>query len=89
MEIKYEEFTSKALSLVEGPVDVERVVEVAQPFEVTMPDYYAFVKKFKEALQLSDFSRKGKREEHTLSLTEHFVETNPLLSSLSVMLREK
>ena len=50
VEIKYEEFTSKALSLVEGSVDVERVVEVAQPFEVTMPDYYAFVKKFKEAL---------------------------------------
>jgi cobyric acid synthase len=50
VEIKYEEFTSKALSLVEGSVDVERVIEVARPFAVTMPDYDAFVKKFKDAL---------------------------------------
>jgi cobyric acid synthase len=50
VEIKYEEFTTKVMELVEQSVDVDRVVEVAAPFAVKALDYEAFVAKFKAAL---------------------------------------
>ncbi len=50
VEIKYEEFTSKAMKLVEESVDLDRVVEVAAPFKVDLLDYEAFVKKFVDSL---------------------------------------
>jgi hypothetical protein len=50
VEIKYEEFTAKALELVEKSVNLDRVIEVAKPFNVNELDYEAFVAKFKKAL---------------------------------------
>ncbi len=50
VEIKYEEFTAKALELVEKSINVDRVIEVAAPFAVADLDYGAFVEKFKNAL---------------------------------------
>ncbi len=50
VEIKYEEFTAKALNLVEMTVNLERIVEVAKPFSKTQFDYHSFVAKFKESL---------------------------------------
>ena len=50
VEIKYEEFTAKAVELVEQWVNIDRVVEVAAPFVMTELDYEAFVAKFKDAL---------------------------------------
>jgi cobyric acid synthase len=50
VEIKYEEFTAKALELVEKSVNIDKVVEVASPFAVAELDYEAFVAKFKQAL---------------------------------------
>jgi cobyrinic acid a,c-diamide synthase len=50
VEIKYEEFTIKALELVEQSVNLDRIVEAASPFSVTDLDYEAFVAKFKKLL---------------------------------------
>ena len=50
VEIKYEEFTAKAVELAEKWVNIDRVVEVAAPFEMTELNYEAFVAKFKDAL---------------------------------------
>jgi cobyric acid synthase len=50
VEIKYEEFTSKAIELVEQWVNIDKVVEVASPFAMTELNYEAFVAKFKDAL---------------------------------------
>jgi cobyric acid synthase len=50
VEIKYEEFTAKAVELVEQWVNIDRVVEVAAPFVMTELDYETFVAKFKDAL---------------------------------------
>jgi cobyrinic acid a,c-diamide synthase len=50
VEIKYEEFTAKALELVEQSVNLDRIVEVSVPFVVTDLDYEAFVAKFKKLL---------------------------------------
>jgi cobyric acid synthase len=50
VEIKYEEFTAKALDLVEKAVNMDKIIEVAAPFGVTDLDYDAFVAKFKKAL---------------------------------------
>lgn len=50
VEIKYEEFTSKAVGLIEQNLDLSRVVKAAAPFELTEPNYEAFVAKFKDTL---------------------------------------
>ncbi len=50
VEIKYEEFTTKALELIEQNVKIDKVVEVAEPFSMTELNYEAFVKKFKDSL---------------------------------------
>jgi cobyrinic acid a,c-diamide synthase len=50
VEIKYEEFTAKALELVEQSVNMDRIVEVAAPFALADLDYEAFVAKFKDSL---------------------------------------
>ncbi len=50
VEIKYEEFTSKAMQLVEQSVNLDKIVEVAQPFALKNLNYEAFVAKFKTAL---------------------------------------
>ncbi len=50
VEIKYEEFTAKAIELVEQWVNIDKVVKVAAPFAMTELNYEAFVAKFKDAL---------------------------------------
>lgn len=50
VEIKYEEFTAKAVELVEHWVNIDKVVEVAAPFAMTELNYEEFVAKFKDAL---------------------------------------
>ena len=47
VEIKYEEFTLKALELVEKSVDIDRVIQIAEPGALIELDYDAFVTKFK------------------------------------------
>jgi cobyric acid synthase len=50
VEIKYEEFTAKAIELIEQNVNIDKVVEVATPFAMTDLNYNTFVAKFKDAL---------------------------------------
>ncbi len=50
VEIKYEEFTTKAIELIEKNVKIDKVVEGAEPFSMTELNYEAFVKKFKDSL---------------------------------------
>jgi len=50
VEIKYEEFTAKAVELVEQWTNIDKVVEVAAPFTLTELNYEVFVAKFKDAL---------------------------------------
>jgi cobyric acid synthase len=50
VEIKYEEFTAKAIELVEQWTNIDKVVEVASPFAMTELNYEAIVAKFKDAL---------------------------------------
>jgi cobyric acid synthase len=50
VEIKYEEFTKKAIELIEKSVNIAKVIEVAAPFAMTELNYEAFVAKFKDAL---------------------------------------
>jgi len=50
VEIKYEEFTSKALELVEQSVNLDRIVEVAEPFAPADVDFEEFVARFKNLL---------------------------------------
>jgi cobyric acid synthase len=50
VEIKYEEFTTKAIELIEQSVKIDKVIEVAVPFAMTELNYEAFVAKFKDAL---------------------------------------
>jgi cobyrinic acid a,c-diamide synthase len=50
VEIKYEEFTAKAIELVEQWANIDKVVEVAAPFAMTELNYEAIVAKFKDAL---------------------------------------
>ena len=50
VEIKYEEFTTKAMDLIEKNLNVDKVVEVSAPFAMKELDYEAFVAKFKDAL---------------------------------------
>ncbi len=50
VEIKYEEFTTKAIELIEQNVDLDKVVEVAEPFTMTDLNYDIFVAKFKDEL---------------------------------------
>lgn len=50
VEIKYEEFTAKAVRLVEQSVNLDEVIEVAQPFAVKKLDYEVLVAKFRKSL---------------------------------------
>jgi cobyrinic acid a,c-diamide synthase len=50
VEIKYEEFTTKAIELIEQNVDLDKVLEVAAPFTMTDLNYDTFVAKFKNEL---------------------------------------
>ncbi len=50
VEIKYEEFTTGAMSLVEQNVNLSKIVDLAAPFEASDLDYKAFAAKFKRAL---------------------------------------
>lgn len=47
VEIKYEEFTSKALELIEKSVDIDRIIQIGAPGDSIEMDYDAFVTKFK------------------------------------------
>ena len=57
IEIKYEEFCTKAVETAETSIDIKRIVEVAAPATQTQVDYEALVKKFKNAL-ITDFEAK-------------------------------
>jgi cobyric acid synthase len=50
VEIKYEEFTTKAVELIEQSINMDAVVKVAAPFKVNELNYEVFVKKFKDEL---------------------------------------
>ena len=50
VEIKYEEFTAKALELIEESVNINRVVQVAAPAMLADVDFEAFVAKFRACL---------------------------------------
>jgi len=50
VEIKYEEFTMKAIELIEQNVNIDKVVEAATPFAMTDLNYETFLTKFKDAL---------------------------------------
>ena len=54
IEIKYEEFGAKAMEVAEKSLDLDKIMEVAQPPAVTQFDYGAFLEKFKNLL-LTDF----------------------------------
>ena len=57
IEIKYEEFCTKAVETAETSIDIKRIAEVAAPAAQTQVDYEALVKKFKNAL-IRDFEAK-------------------------------
>lgn len=54
IEIKYEEFCTKAVETAETSIDIKRITEVAAPSVQNQTDYEALVKKFKTALK-TDF----------------------------------
>lgn len=54
IEIKYEEFCTKAVETAETSIDIKRITEVAAPSVQNQIDYEALVKKFKNALK-TDF----------------------------------
>jgi cobyric acid synthase len=54
IEIKYEEFGAKAMEIAEKSLDLDKIMEVAQPPAITQLDYGAFLEKFKNLL-LTDF----------------------------------
>lgn len=54
VEIRYEKFSTKALSIAENYLDLNKIVNVANHVAPTEFDYEAFVEKFKKAL-IADF----------------------------------
>jgi cobyric acid synthase len=50
VEIKYEEFTTKTIELIEQNVNIDKVIEIAAPFAMTELNFESFVSKFKDAL---------------------------------------
>jgi cobyric acid synthase len=54
VEIKYEEFGSKALEVAENCLNLERIIELSTKFEATDFDYEAFVEKFKKSLSANN-----------------------------------
>ena len=57
IEIKYEEFCTKAVETAETSIDIKRIADLAAPATQTQVDYEALVKKFKNAL-ITDFEAK-------------------------------
>ena len=54
IEIKYEEFSVKAIETVETSMDLDKIVQTAAPAMETQIDYEAFVEKFRNTV-LNDF----------------------------------
>jgi cobyric acid synthase len=50
IEVRYEKFGAKALETAENSLNLERIVEVAEPLSMVEFDYGAFVERFKKAL---------------------------------------
>jgi len=62
VEIKYEDFGSKALEVAEQYLDIERLTELAAPVEKSEVNYRVFLEKFKNSLtNFSPSTRERKR----------------------------
>jgi hypothetical protein len=46
VEIRYEEFGAKAFEVIEKSLNLNKIIEIAEPFAANCLDYKAFVKKF-------------------------------------------